>query len=373
MFGIIKRPVFTDKATRLLEIDRQYTFDVEPSLTKPKIRVLIEKRFSVQVRTINTHRNPRKKRRGRISGCFLPRSKRVIITLTNGAIFPRIFNWFLFFMGLRYLRPTSPGTRNAVLDSFKMITCQNPEKTLLQYNHRARGRNHRGVRTCRRRGGGHKRLYRTVDILRKNVEVVGYIRTVEYDPNRNAHIALVQYTEGGKAYILAPKSLQIGQSIMASFRAPIEIGNALPLWNVPLGVTIHNVEFRPGEGGRIARSAGTSVQLIARDNGFATLRLPSGEVRLVPQTCWATIGQVGNLEVGKTKIGKAGRIRWLGWRPTVRGSVINPIDHPHGGGEGRCPIGRDRPSTPWGKPRLGVKTRRRKKYSDRLILRRKRC
>jgi large subunit ribosomal protein L2 len=225
--------------------------------------------------------------------------------------------------------------------------------------------------TCRHHGGGHKRLYRKVDFRRKKLSRVGHVHAIEYDPNRNARLALVYYEDGEKTYILAPKGLQIGQTIVAGFRVPIEIGNALTLWNIPLGTRVHNVELSPGAGGKLARSAGTSVQLIARENGFATLRLPSGETRLVSQYVWRTVGQVGNIETRNKKIGKAGRIRWLGWNPTVRGSVINPVDHPHGGGEGRCPIGRNCPVTPWGKPRLGVKTRRRKKYSSVFILRRK--
>jgi large subunit ribosomal protein L2 len=274
-------------------------------------------------------------------------------------------------MGLRYFRSISPGTRHAVLDSFSEITRAKPEKKLLQLNQRARGRNHRGVITCRHRGGGHKRLYRTVDVCRKKLDSVGHIRRIEYDPNRNSLLALVHYEDGEKSYIIVPEGFRVGQVVMAGFRIPIESGNSLPLWNIPLGINVYNVEFRPGAGGQLARSAGTSTQLIAREYGFVTLRLPSGEVRLVPQTCWATIGRVHGLEVRNKKIGKAGRIRWLGWRPTVRGKVINPVDHPHGGGEGCCPIGRPRPSTPWGKPSLGVKTRCRKKYSNALIVRRK--
>jgi large subunit ribosomal protein L2 len=214
-------------------------------------------------------------------------------------------------------------------------------------------------------------LYRKIDIWRRDLDSVGYIRTVEYDPNRNALIALVYYNCGKKNYILVPKNFYLGQTIITGFRVPIEIGNTLPLWNIPLGINVYNVEFRPGSGRKVARSSGTSAQLVAREYGFATLRLPSGEVRLLPQTCWATIGQVHGSEVRNKKIGKAGRIRWLGWRPAVRGKVINPVDHPHGGGEGCCPIGLSRPSTPWGKPRLGVKTRCKKKYSNALIIRRK--
>jgi large subunit ribosomal protein L2 len=274
-------------------------------------------------------------------------------------------------MGLRLFRATSPGSRHTILNSFEEITCQEQEKKLLLSNHRSKGRNCRGVITCRQHGGGHKRLYRKVDFYRKKLSRVGYVHATGYDPNRNARLALIYYEDGEKNYILAPKGLQIGQTIVAGFRVPIEIGNALTLRNVPLGTRVHNVELIPGVGGKLARAAGTSAQLIARENGFATLRIPSGEIRLVSQYVWRTVGQIGNIEARSKKIGKAGRIRWLGWTPTVRGSAINPVDHPHGGGEGRCPIGRSCPVTPWGKPRLGVKTRRQKKYSSALILRRK--
>jgi large subunit ribosomal protein L2 len=257
------------------------------------------------------------------------------------------------------------------LDSFKEITCKKPDKKLLYSNHRAKGRNNRGVITCNHRGGGHKRLYRKIDFRRKKLNRIGSIRNIEYDPNRNTRLALICYPDGEKGYILAPKGLGIGSTIMAGFQASVEIGNSLPLWKVPLGTRVHNVELRPGAGGQLARAAGTSVQIIAREQGFASLRLPSNEVRLIPQACWATIGQLGHIASNNRKIGKAGRKRWLGWRPTVRGSVINPVDHPHGGGEGRCPIGRSSPVTPWGKPRLNVKTRRAKKYSDIFILRKK--
>jgi large subunit ribosomal protein L2 len=215
-------------------------------------------------------------------------------------------------MGLRYFRSISPGTRHAILDSFSDITCNKPEKNLLRSNQRAQGRNHRGVITCRHRGGGHKRLYRKVDIWRKKLDSVGHIRTIEYDPNRNALLALVHYEDGEKIYILVPKGFQVGQVILNGFRIPIESGNTLPLWNIPLGINVYNVEFRPGAGGQLARSSGTSVQLIAREYGFVTLRLPSGEVRLVPQTCWATIGQVHGLETRNKKNRK-------GWSYTLVG------------------------------------------------------
>jgi large subunit ribosomal protein L2 len=242
------------------------------------------------------------------------------------------------------------------------------EKKALYPKPRIRGRNNYGVITCRHRGGGHKRFYRKIDFLRGKLNCIGYIRTIEYDPNRNAYISLVSYKDGTKGYILFPKNLKIGEMVTVGFRTPVRIGNVMPLWNIPLGMTVHNVELNPNSGGKVSRSAGTSVQLIARDNGYVTLRLPSGEIRLVYQTCWATIGQVGNLEARNKKLKKAGNRRWCGFRPVVRGSAINPVDHPHGGGEGRCPIGRI-PVTPWGKPRLGVKTRSPKKYSNIFILR----
>lgn len=275
-------------------------------------------------------------------------------------------------MGLRSYRPCTPGTRHAVISSYEELTSSSgPEKSLVHSSHRARGRNHRGVITCRHRGGGHKRLYREVDFRREKLRISARVRGIHYDPNRNAHLALLHYADGEKRYILAPKGLQVGSEVISGFRVPIELGNALPLWNIPLGTEVHNIELRPGGGGQLARAAGAMAQLVARENGYATLRLPSGEVRLVPQTCWATIGQVGNLDASNVTVGKAGRTRWRGRRPHVRGSVRNPVDHPHGGGEGRAPIGRSRPLTPWGKPTLGVKTRRPKKYSNSYILRRR--
>jgi len=372
MLKLLKRPVFTEKATRLLEKYNQYVFDVDVNLTKPQIRRLVEKIFLVQVSNVNTHRLRRVKRSiGGVVG-FRPKFKRAIVTLIKDEkiiFFLESLSHFFFFMSLRFFRSTSPGSRHAVLDSFKEITSQNPEKKLLISKRRVCGRNHRGVITCRHRGGGHKRFYRKIDFCRVYLDQVGIVQSIETDPNRNARIALVYYVSGKKSYVLAPKGIRVGQNIISGFRVPIEIGNSLPLWNIPLGTRVHNVEFQPGAGRQLARSAGSGVQLVARENGFATLRLPSGEVRLVPQVCWATIGQVGNVEARNKKIGKAGRISWLGWRPTVRGNVMNPIDHPHGGGEGRCPIGRTHPVTPTGKARLGEKTRRQKKFSDSLILR----
>jgi large subunit ribosomal protein L2 len=272
-------------------------------------------------------------------------------------------------MRLCAFRCTNPGSRNTILSSFKEVGYTKTQKRLLIINHRIAGRNHRGVITCRHRGGGHKRLSRKVDYFRTKLNWIGVVVAIKYDPNRTAYLSLIRYETGIYTYILGPTDLQIGQVVTAGFHVPIKIGNALPLWKIPLGTTVHNVEFRPGAGGQLARSAGNRVRVIAREKNLVTLRLPSGEIRRIKQRCWATIGQVSNVEVINIQIGKAGRVRWLGWRPRIRGSAINPVDHPHGGGEGRCPIGRSCPLTPWGNNRLGLKTRR-KKYSDGLVLRR---
>lgn len=271
-------------------------------------------------------------------------------------------------MGIRFLKAFTPSTRNRSVSDFAEITATKPEKSLTAFSHRSKGRNNRGLITCRHRGGGHKRLYREIDFRRDKIGIPAKVVSIEYDPNRNARIALVRYEDGEKRYILQPRGLQTGDLVLADLQAPILVGNALPLRNIPLGSQVHNVEFQPGSGGQLARSAGSSVEILAKEGNFVTLRLPSKEVRLVSKNCWATIGQVGNHEAYILTIGKAGRNRWLGKRPTVRGSVMNPVDHPHGGGEGRCPIGRSRPVTPWGRPALGQLTRKPKKYSSTLIL-----
>ncbi len=275
-------------------------------------------------------------------------------------------------MGIRSFRPYTPGTRQATVSDFSEITKTKPEKSLTKYKHRAKGRNNRGVITSRRRGGGHKRLYREIDFKRDKYNINAEIIAIEYDPNRNARIALVQYEDGEKRYILAPAGIKVGMTIMSGTDAPIEIGNALPLSKIPLGETVHNVELRAGRGGQIVRAAGTAAKVMAKEGDYVTIGLPSKEVRMVRKECYATIGQVGNAEARNIKLGKAGRTRHLGKRPEVRGSAMNPVDHPHGGGEGRAPIGRSGPVTPWGKPALGVKTRKRNKPSNKLIVRRRR-
>lgn len=275
-------------------------------------------------------------------------------------------------MGIRTYRPLTPGTRERSVSDFSEITRSKPEKKLTRSIHRAKGRNNRGVITCRHRGGGHKRLYRLIDFKRDKREMTAEVLSVEYDPNRNARISLVQYEDGEKRYILHPAGLAVGTKIVAGEDSPLEIGNALPLHKMPLGTAVHNVELYPGRGGQIVRAAGASAQVMAKEGGYVTLKLPSSEVRMVRRECYATIGQVGNVEARNVTLGKAGRKRWLGRRPEVRGSVMNPVDHPHGGGEGRAPIGRSGPVTPWGKPALGYKTRDKKKASTSLIVRRRR-
>jgi large subunit ribosomal protein L2 len=274
-------------------------------------------------------------------------------------------------MSIRLYKSYTPGTRNRALSSFSEITKAKPEKSLLRKNHRNKGRNNRGVITIRHRGGGHKRLYRLIDFKRNKYGVEGVVAAIEYDPNRNARIALIHYKDGEKRYILQPKNLNVGDTIVSGSESPLNIGNSLPLGELPLGTAVHNIELIPKRGGQIVRAAGTSAKILAKEGGYVTLRLPSKEIRLIRKESLATIGEVSNNDAFLVQSGKAGRTRWLGKRPTVRGSVMNPCDHPHGGGEGRAPIGRTRPLTPWGKPALGMKTRNRKKLSSAYILRRR--
>lgn len=275
-------------------------------------------------------------------------------------------------MGTRSYRPYTPSTRQVTVSDFAEVTKSKPERSLLESVHRPKGRNNRGVITSRRRGGGHKQLYRIIDFKRDKHNIPAKVAAIEYDPNRNARIALLYYQDGEKRYILHPNRLAVGQVVISGPDSPIEDGNALPLSNIPLGTNVHNVELTPGRGAQMVRSAGATAQVVAKEGAYVTLKLPSGEVRLIRRDCYATIGQVGNLEARNLSAGKAGRNRWKGRRPKVRGSVMNPVDHPHGGGEGRAPIGRSGPVTPWGKPTLGMKTRKPKKASSALILRRRR-
>ena len=272
-------------------------------------------------------------------------------------------------MAIKKYKPTSNGRRNMTSSDFAEITTNKPEKSLLDSKKRKAGRNNQGKITVRHHGGGHKKQYRIIDFKRLKDGIPGKVATIEYDPNRSANIALINYADGEKRYILAPKGLEVGQTIVSGPEADIKVGNALPLANIPMGTTIHNIEMKPGKGGQLVRSAGTSAQVLGREGKYVIVRLQSGEVRLILATCRATIGQVGNEQHELINIGKAGRSRWLGKRPTVRGSVMNPNDHPHGGGEGRSPIGRKSPMTPWGKPTLGYKTRNKKNKSSKFIIR----
>lgn len=274
-------------------------------------------------------------------------------------------------MSIRLYKSYTPGTRNRALSAFSEITTDKPEKSLLRKNHRKKGRNNRGVITIRHRGGGHKRRYRLIDFNRNKYNIEGTVASIEYDPNRNARIALINYEDGEKRYILHPNNVNVGDKIKSGSGSSLNIGNTLPLEEIPLGTSVHNIELIPSKGGQIVRAAGTSAKILAKEGNYVTLRLPSKEVRLIRKECFATIGELSNNDAFLIQSGKAGRTRWLGKRPTVRGSVMNPCDHPHGGGEGRTPIGRSRPVTPWGKPALGIKTRKTKKVSNAYILRRR--
>ncbi len=270
----------------------------------------------------------------------------------------------------RKVNPTSAGRRNMTMHDFSDITTDTPEKTLLRPLKQRGGRNHQGRLTVRHKGGGHKRAYRIIDFKRNKHDIPAVVKTVEYDPNRNARILLLQYADGEKRYILAPLGVKVGDKLMSGPNAEIKNGNSLPLKNIPLGTMVHNVEMTPGKGAQMGRSAGTQIQVLAKEGNKCTLRLPSGEMRMVLQECMATIGQLGNPDAKNIRLGKAGRSRWMGIKPTNRGVVMNAVDHPHGGGEGKSPIG-GKPQTPWGKPAMGYKTRRGRRPSDKFIVKRR--
>jgi large subunit ribosomal protein L2 len=274
-------------------------------------------------------------------------------------------------MAIKKYNPTSPARRNMTVSTFEEITKTEPEKSLVEILKSKAGRNNQGKITVRHQGGGHKRKYRVIDFKRDKVDVSATVSAIEYDPNRSANIALLTYVDGEKRYIIAPNGLKVGDSVISSTTADIKVGNALPLKNIPVGTIIHNIELKAGKGAQLVRSAGNSAQLMAKEGDYASVRLPSTEVRMIRIECKATIGQVGNIDHENISMGSAGRNRHLGWRPTVRGSVMNPVDHPHGGGEGRSPIGRPGPVTPWGKPTLGYKTRNKKKSSSKFIVKRR--
>ena len=273
-------------------------------------------------------------------------------------------------MSIKKYKPTTPGRRGMTVTDYSVLSKVEPERSLLVPMKKAAGRNNTGRITVRHRCAGNRTKYRLVDFKRNKFDVPATVLTLEYDPNRSAHIALIQYEDGVKSYILAPDGLAVGDTVMAGPNADIKPGNALPFANIPVGTIIHNIELYPGKGGQLVRSAGNMAQLMAKENGYALVRLPSGEMRNIPLNCIATVGQVGNVDHENVNLGKAGRRRHMGWRPTVRGSVMNPCDHPHGGGEGKCPVGRPGPVTPWGKPAMGYKTRKNHNRSDKFIVKR---
>ena len=274
-------------------------------------------------------------------------------------------------MAIKFYNPTTPGRRDMSTIDYSGLSKVAPERSLLEPMKKHSGRNSYGRITVRHRGGGNRTKYRVIDFKRGKVGVSAEVKSIEYDPNRSAHIALVQYEDGEKRYIVAPYGLKVGDKVVSGPEADIIAGNALPLANIPVGTFIHNIELYPGKGAQLARSAGVMAQLMAKENKYALIRLPSGELRNIPSECYAVVGQVSNIDHANVSYGKAGRVRHMGWRPTVRGSVMNPCDHPHGGGEGKSPIGRPGPVTPWGKPALGYKTRKKNKQSNKMIIRRR--
>ena len=273
-------------------------------------------------------------------------------------------------MAIKKYKPTTPGRRGMTVTDYSQLSKVEPERSLLEPMKKAAGRNNTGRITVRHHGGGNRTKYRVIDFKRNKFDVPATVKTLEYDPNRSAHIALIQYEDGETRYILAAEGMKVGDVIMAGPNADIKPGNALPFANIPVGTIIHNVELYPGKGGQLVRSAGNQAQLMAKENGYALVRLPSGEMRNIPLNCIATVGQVGNVDHENVNLGKAGRKRHMGWRPAVRGSVMNPCDHPHGGGEGKSPVGRPGPVTPWGKPTMGYKTRKHHNRSDKFIVKR---
>ena len=273
-------------------------------------------------------------------------------------------------MAIKRFKPTTPSRRNMAVTDYSVLSKVAPERSLLEPMNKTAGRNNTGRITVRHHGGGNRTKYRVIDFKRNKLDVPATVMTLEYDPNRTAFIALIQYEDGEKSYIIAPDGLKVGYIVMNGPNADIKPGNALPLSAIPVGTVIHNIELYPGKGGQLVRSAGNFAQLIAKEGKYGLVRLPSGELRNVPLNCYATVGQVSNVDHDNVKIGKAGKKRHMGWRPTVRGSVMNPVDHPHGGGEGKSPVGHAGPLTPWGKPALGYKTRKHKKASDKLIVKR---
>ena len=367
---VLLAPVVSEKSYAQIEASNTYSFRIHPDAHKTQVRQAVEELFNVKVLRVNVCMVQSKpKRRGLYRG-RRPGWKKAIVQLRPGDSI-EIFEGVARLMPVRRYKPTSPGRRFMTVSTFEEVTKSKPEKALTEKLTKKGGRNNNGRITTRHQGGGHKRRYRVIDFKRRKDGVPAKVAAIEYDPNRSARIALLHYADGAKSYILAPARLRVGALVESGPAADIKPGNALPLENIPTGTLVHNVELKPGRGGQMARSAGSGVQLVAKDEGYGVLRLPSGEMRRVPLTCRATIGQVGNVDHENITGGKAGRSRWRGKRPTVRGSAMNPVDHPHGGGEGKSKGGRH-PVTPWGVPTLGKRTRRKHKESDRLIVRSRR-
>ena len=364
---ILIAPVVSEKSYSLIE-DNKYSFRVHEKAHKTQIRQAVEQLFDVKVEGVNIVKVPSKPKRRGISQGREARLEEGHRAAARRRPHRDLRGSPGLAMPPRKLKPTSPGRRFRTVPDFAEITKTEPEKSLLEPLKKTGGRNDNGRITTRHQGGGHKRRYRKIDFKRTKDGVPAKVASIEYDPNRSAHIALLHYADGAKAYILAPARLRVGQTVESGPEADIRPGNALPLANIPTGTLVHNVELQPGRGGQMARSAGAGIQLVAKDEPYAVLRLPSGEMRRVLLTCRATVGQVGNADHENISSGKAGRSRWLGKRPTVRGSAMNPVDHPHGGGEGKSKGGRH-PVTPWGVPTLGKRTRRKHKESNRLIVR----
>ena len=363
-YDVILKPVITEKSMNAMA-EKKYTFLVHPEATKSQIKEAVEKMFEgTEVAKVNTMNNDGKVKRRGVTLGRTDKYKKAIVKLTEASKEIEI--------GIKTYNPYTPSRRNMTGLDFSEITKSTPEKSLVVSMSKTAGRNNQGKITVRHHGGGEKRKYRIIDFKRNDKDgIPATVNAIEYDPNRSANIALLFYADGEKRYILAPYKLAVGDVLMSGAEAEIKVGNCLPLQNIPVGTLVHNIELYPGKGGQLVRSAGNSAQLMAKEGKYATLRLPSGEMRMVPIICRATIGQVGNIEHGLVNIGKAGRKRHMGIRPTVRGSVMNPNDHPHGGGEGRAPIGRSGPSTPWGKPAMGLKTRKKNKQSNKMIVRRR--
>ena len=363
---VLLAPVVSEKSYNQIDENR-YTFKVHKDAHRLQVRQAVEELFDVHVLSVNMAKVPRQAeaaRHAERSQAGVEEGRRPDPRRRDDRDLRRSTS----LMALRKYKPTSPGRRFMTVSTFEEITKTEPEKSLLEPLKKTGGRNSYGRITTRHQGGGHKRRYRIIDFKRTKDAVPAKVAAIEYDPNRSARIALLHYADGAKSYILAPARLRVGAVVESGPNADIRPGNALPLANIPTGTVVHNVELKPGRGGQMARSAGSGIQLVAKDDGYGVLRLPSGEMRRVPLTCRATIGQVGNTDHENISGGKAGRSRWKGKRPTVRGSAMNPVDHPHGGGEGKSKGGRH-PVTPWGVPTLGKRTRRKHKESNRLIVR----